>query len=125
MEDDKKKYTFTDKRGRAESPGPDGKPEVRGEADEETAFPDEGASHVDFNTLIMSLASAAMISMGIIPDPMTGQKTGKNMGLARQNIDIMILLRNKTRGNLTREEESLLDNILYELRMSFIEAQKG
>lgn len=79
---------------------------------------------IDFQTLVMSFASAAMISLGRLPDPATGQVC-KSLILARQNIDIINLLKEKTRGNLTKEEEELLDSILYELRVCYIEASKG
>ena len=81
-------------------------------------------SNIDFSTLIMSFASAAMIAMGSMPDPASG-KIKIDLELAQQNIDIILLLKEKTQGNLTSEEQGLLENILYELRMSFVEAKKG
>jgi hypothetical protein len=124
MEDEKKKYTFTDKRGRTEEPGKGAGPESPGRPFEVSSPGEEEAGVVDFPTLIMSFASAAMISMGAVPDPMTGQ-VNRDLDIAKQNIDIISLLKDKTKGNLTEEEETLLDNILYELRMIFVQAQKG
>jgi len=71
----------------------------------------------------MSFASAAMISMGRVPEPATGT-IHRDLATAQQNIDILTLLQEKTRGNLNADEERLMDQILYELRMSFVEAMK-
>ncbi len=121
MEDRKKGYTFTDRRGRSGEPGqPQGRAASSGEAEGFSSSGQEDQPDVDFSTLIMSFASAAVISMGKMPDPATGQ-TGRNPSLAKQNIHIIEMLREKTRGNLTRDEETLVENILYELRMGFIE----
>jgi len=81
------------------------------------------APEIDFTTLIMSFASASMIGLGMVPDPAMGT-TQKNLVIAQQNIDIITLLKEKTRGNLTQEEDRLIDQILYELRMYYIEALK-
>jgi hypothetical protein len=128
MEDEKKGYTFTDKRGRTEEPEKSREPQASsaGKADPSSSGRQEQSDQpgVDFSTLIMSFASAAMISMGGMPDPATGQ-ISRNPVLARQNIHIITMLQEKTRGNLTRDEESLIESILYELRMSFVESQKG
>jgi len=125
-EDQKKRYTFTDKRSRPEETRQDLKTESSKTHDTVDARPygREGYPEIDFSTLIMSFASAAMISIGNVPDPVTGQ-ISKNLHLAQQNIAIISLLREKTKGNLSQEEESLIDNILYELRLSYIEAKKG
>jgi len=82
-----------------------------------------GQIKIDFPTLIISFASAAMISFGKMPDPVTGQ-VNKDLALARQNIEIISLLQEKTRGNLSPEEEKLVDGVLNELRISYVESQK-
>ncbi|HHO77003.1 MAG TPA: DUF1844 domain-containing protein [Deltaproteobacteria bacterium] len=79
---------------------------------------------IDFSTLIMSFASAAMISLGAVPDPETG-RISRDLDLARQNIDILSLLQTKTRGNLSPEEERLIEGFLYELRICYVEAERG
>jgi hypothetical protein len=71
----------------------------------------------------MSLASSALVSMGRVPDPETGT-VRKNFVFAHQNIEIIHLLQEKTRGNLSSDEEHLVEQILYELRMSYISALK-
>lgn len=74
---------------------------------------------VTFSSLIFSLSSAAFVSLGAIPDPNTG-KVEKNLPLVKQTIDLLGLLRDKTRNNLTQEEENLFDHLLYDLRMSYV-----
>jgi hypothetical protein len=124
-EDQKKRYTFTDKRGRSDEAKQDQKSESyqTNGTGESSPYMQEGFPEIDFSTLIMSFASAAMISIGNVPDPVTGG-INKNLPLAQQNISIISLLKEKTKGNLSKEEEALIDNILYELRLSYIEAKK-
>jgi hypothetical protein len=74
---------------------------------------------VSFASFIFSLSSSAFVSLGAIPDPNTG-KMEKNLALAKQTIDILGLLREKTRNNLTQEEENLFDQMLYDLRMAYV-----
>jgi len=74
---------------------------------------------VTFSSLIFSLSSAAFVSLGVIPDPNTG-KVEKNLALGKQTIDLLGLLREKTRNNLTQEEENLFDHLLYDLRMTYV-----
>lgn len=92
-------------------------------ADSETPErPDEGA--VTFMGFVLSLAHTAAVHFGDIPDPATGQPAQPNVAAAGQIIEIIALLEQKTRGNLTAEERTFLEQILYELRMRFIDAQK-
>jgi len=79
---------------------------------------------LDFSTLVLSFATSAMINMGIAPDPQSG-KTTKNLELAKQNIEILGVLEAKTKGNLTAEESKLLESILSEVRVRFVEASKA
>ena len=74
---------------------------------------------IDFSTFVLSINSSALVQLGLIEDPSTGQKT-KNIPLAKQTIDILGMLEEKTRGNLTGDEENILKNILYELRMLYV-----
>ena len=82
------------------------------------------ASAVTFIGVVLSLAHTAAVHFGDIADPTTGQEGEANLDGARQMIEILALLDEKTRGNLTAEERQLLDQILYELRMRYLEAQK-
>ena len=79
---------------------------------------------LDFTSFVISLATTAAIHFGDMADPLTGQKPEPNLDGAAQMIDILSLLEEKTRGNLTAEERQLLDQILYELRLRFVEASK-
>jgi len=74
---------------------------------------------IDFSTFILSLNSSALVQLGLIEDPASGQKT-KNLPLAKQTIDLLAMLEDKTRGNLTRDEDNILKNLLYELRMLYV-----
>jgi uncharacterized protein DUF1844 len=78
---------------------------------------------IDFSTLVLSLATSAMMHMGLVPNPETGETPEKNLPLAHQTIDTLEMLQNKTRGNLVEEEAKLLESVLYELRMSFVKAR--
>ncbi|MBI5299647.1 MAG: DUF1844 domain-containing protein [Deltaproteobacteria bacterium] len=78
---------------------------------------------IDFTTFILSLASSVQVHMGAVPDPTT-KTTTKNLTMAQQTIDIINLLSEKTKGNLTAEEGKILEQVLYSLRMQFIEANK-
>jgi hypothetical protein len=76
---------------------------------------------LDFSHLILSLSTTALLNLGEIPDPVTKEKK-KDIDTAKQTIDMLGILKDKTKGNLTREEESLLENVLYDLRMRYVEA---
>ena len=90
--------------------------EAAGAAD---AGPDVPLPEITFPSFLVSLSSSAFISLGQIPDPHTG-KAEKNLPLAKQTIDLLGVLREKTRNNLTAEEENLFDHLLYDLRMAYI-----
>ncbi|MDX1386116.1 MAG: DUF1844 domain-containing protein [bacterium] len=77
----------------------------------------------DFPTLVLSLASSAQMAMGVAPNPMTG-KTQKNLLQAKHAIDLLGVLQEKTKGNLTEEEDKLLQALLTDLRMRFMEVKK-
>jgi len=74
-----------------------------------------------FSTFIASLSSSAMVQLGEIAEPTTGQNQ-KNMPMAKHTIDIIALLQEKTKGNLTNEENKLIQNVLTDLRMRYIGA---
>lgn len=75
-----------------------------------------------FNAFVFSLASSAAIHFGDLPDPVTGAKSEPNLEGAAQMIEILALLEEKTKGNLTADERQLLEQVLYELRVRFVEA---
>jgi hypothetical protein len=74
---------------------------------------------IAFSSLIFSLSSAAFVSLGAIPDPNTG-KVERNLAMVKQTIDLLGLLKEKTRNNLSPEEENLFDHLLYDLRMAYV-----
>lgn len=80
-------------------------------------------STIDFPTFLLSLASAAMMGLGLAPRPDSG-KTHVDLELARQNIDLLELIQTKTKNNLTPEETKLLERVLFEVRTKFLEVSK-
>jgi hypothetical protein len=79
----------------------------------------------DFAGLALSLATSALFHLGLIADPESGEPGQKNLALARHSIDTLELLEEKTRGNLTGEEATLLANLLTELRVRYIESSRS
>jgi hypothetical protein len=77
---------------------------------------------LSFVGFVLSLASTAAIHFGDMPDPITGKPSEVNLDGAAQMIEILALLDQKTRGNLTAEERQILEQVLYELRLRFVEA---
>jgi hypothetical protein len=80
---------------------------------------------LSFTHFVISLASSAAIHFGDLPDPASGQRGEPNLEGAEQMIDILTLLEQKTKGNLTAEERQVLEQVLYELRTRFVEASGG
>ena len=78
---------------------------------------------IEFATLVLSLASSVVYHLGELPHPETG-RAEKNLPLAQQTIDLLGVLQEKTRGNLTDDETSLLESILYELRIKYVQARR-
>ncbi|RMG14027.1 MAG: DUF1844 domain-containing protein [Deltaproteobacteria bacterium] len=76
---------------------------------------------VDFSTFVLSMASSALIHLGETEHPESGERT-VNLPLARQTIDMLAMLEKKTAGNLERDEERLLQAVLYDLRLRFVAA---
>ncbi len=102
--------------------------EVEESKSEEAAAPEEDRTDyqlpkINFATFIFSLNSSVLVQLGLIDDPATGKKT-RNLPLAKQTIDILAMLEEKTQGNLTKDEETMLKNILYDLRMLYVK-EKG
>jgi hypothetical protein len=88
----------------------------------EDASPQEGPlPEIDFTSFIFSLSTSVLIQLGEIQDPFT-KKLVKNLSLAKQTIDLIGMLKEKTKGNLTPEEEKIIEYILYDLRMRYVKA---
>jgi hypothetical protein len=77
---------------------------------------------LSFTAFVLSLASTAAIHFGDLPDPQSGEHADPHLEGAAQMIEILALLEQKTRGNLTLEERQVLEQVLYELRLRFVEA---
>jgi hypothetical protein len=80
-------------------------------------------SGISFAAFVLSLAHTTAVHLGDVPDPVTGQSLPPNLPAAQQMIEILALLEEKTRGNLTAEERQLLEQLLYELRMRFVQVR--
>ena len=78
-----------------------------------------------FTAFVLSLASTAAVHFGDLPDPSSGERAPLNLVGAAQMIEILALLDQKTRGNLSAEERAMLEQVLYELRMRFVEASSA
>lgn len=76
-----------------------------------------------FPAFLLSLNTSALIHMGLLPIPGTEQ-VEKNIQMAKQTIDLLRVIQEKTKGNLTKEESDLLENMLFELRMKYVELSK-
>jgi len=78
---------------------------------------------IDFSTFVMSLSHSVLVHLGDAPDQDGGPS--KNLELARQTIDLLALLQEKTRNNLTGPEEHLLEQALTDLRLRYVEVSRG
>jgi hypothetical protein len=76
---------------------------------------------ISFTNFIFSLSTSALIHLGEIEDPIA-QQSAKNLPLAKQTIDLIGMLREKTKGNLTPDEDKMMEYILYDLRMRYVKA---
>lgn len=83
------------------------------------------ASTINFVGFVLSLAHTAAVHFGDVPDPFSGAKAQANLAAAQQMLDILALIEEKTRGNLTAEERQLLEQVLFELRLRYVEAQNA
>ena len=107
-----------------ESPIPEKEKNPKNHETEKKAEHGKGAvPPINFATFVLSLSSSAAMNLGGYQDPVSGHMP-KNLELAKQSIDILAILEEKTRGNLTDEEKKLLETSLYELRMSYVEEVK-
>jgi hypothetical protein len=80
---------------------------------------------ISFAGFVISLATTAAVHFGDIADPNTGERQEPDLIAAHQMIDLISLLQEKTKGNLSTDEAKLVDDLLYELRMRYVQAQQG
>ena len=83
------------------------------------------ALEVSFTALVISLASSTAVHLGDLGDPVTGNKQPMNLAGAAQTIELLAILEDKTRGNLTEDERQVLTQVLAELRLRYVELAKG
>ena len=121
--DEERGFTVVDKRGQADDDATEAAPPA-GEAAPPEGGPQEPGAlpEADFTSFLLSLATSALFHMGLVADPQTGERAEPNLPLARHTIDTLVLLQEKTQGNLTDEEQELMTNLLTELRMRFVDA---
>lgn len=130
QEAEKKSSADDKKDSRIAGPEKDNPPETDTQPPdiEETAAAEAPASEtrlpeINFSTFIFSLNASALVNLGILDNPADDRKD-KNLPLAKQTIDILGMLEEKTSGNLTDEEKNLLKNILYDLRLNYVKEKK-
>ncbi len=78
---------------------------------------------LDFGTFVLSMSSSALVLLGEVPEPESGE-VSENLLAAKQTIDILCMLESKTKGNLTEQEARLLRDMLFELRMKYVQKVK-
>jgi Domain of unknown function (DUF1844) len=118
-------FRVTDKRHFAE----DGKPRDDGPVrDSKETAPEAAAPlgdsageepRIDFPSYVLSYYTQGLVLLGEVPNPYTNKKE-EDLQASRHTIDVLAMLQEKTKGNLTKEEDQLLDSVLYELRMKFM-----
>ena len=91
----------------------------------DTAAGGSNASNINFASFVLSLVHTAAVHFGDVADPNTGEHHPPNLPLAQQMIDILAMHEEKTRGNLSAEERQLIDQVLYELRMRYVEVSRA
>lgn len=97
------------------------KKERREEVKEEVTGEKASLPEINFTNFIFSLSTSALIQLGEIEDPFTN-KQSKNLPVAKQTIDLIGMLKEKTQGNLTSDEEKFLEGLLFDLRMRYVKA---
>jgi hypothetical protein len=126
-------FTVTDRRAfsdsgepRPETPAapPAGPPAPEGGASEAGAPSAAALPAVDFHTFVLSLGSSALLHLGELEHPDAGGPH-QDLALAKHTIDILAMLEEKTKGNLTTAEAKLISSLLYDLRLRYVEASKA
>jgi hypothetical protein len=119
-EDQEKGFVVKDKRFSAKKEG-EGEKKTEEPSREGTPTQEGPLPEIDFTHFILSLTTSALIQLGEIEDPFT-QKHSQNLPLAKQTIDLIGMLKDKTKGNLTPEEGRAIEYVLYDLRMKYVKA---
>lgn len=85
----------------------------------------DGMPEMNFSTFVLSLHASALVHLGLVEDTASGEPVEPHLPLAQQTIEILGMLAEKTRGNLAPEEKQILEGVLYELRIQFVQAARG
>lgn len=101
---------------------PEGNGFVMNNGDNGAASADNPMPKIDFSSFILSLYSSGLVQLGKVADPSTGKKT-TDLPMAQHSIDMIAMLEEKTRGNLSEDEGNLLKALISELRMAYVEAK--
>jgi len=130
--EEKKGFTIRDRRvsTQGEERKPEGAPkgEAASSAEESksargSAEPMPELPEVSFSSFVLSLSTSALVHLGEVPDPVT-QKIDKHLPLAKQTIDLLGMLMEKTKGNLSGDEEKMMDHLLADLRWRYVREAK-
>jgi hypothetical protein len=114
---------FSAKKDEADSEPREEVPREEPQTKEERADQDIPLPEINLTNFLLSLSTSILIQLGEVQDPMTNQ-IEKNLSNAKQTIDLLGMLREKTKGNLTPDEEKLFENLLYDLRMRYVRATR-
>jgi hypothetical protein len=95
-----------------------------GETDSSSASQPDDLPAVDFTTFVLSLSHSALLHLGDAPHPTSDGMSEVDLPMARQTIDLLALIQEKTHGNLTGAEEQMLTQALYDLRLRFVEVSQ-
>jgi Domain of unknown function (DUF1844) len=130
-------FKVTDRRGRADAAAdattpraPDARSSADRAADPAASSPPSsdasprGGPGSELTALLMMFASSALVSLGAVPDPEKNEQR-VDLGQAQAAIDVLLMLREKTRGNRSEQETRLLEDILYDLQMRFVRASRS
>ena len=119
-------FTVTDRRSFTDEGAAEPEPVDASDADAPDQLPlgSGPLPAVDFHTFVLSLGSSALLHLGEIENPNDGVSQ-KDLPLAKHTIDILAMLEDKTKGNLTPAEEKLIESLLYDLRLRYVEATKS
>ena len=118
-------FTVTDRRAMSDQPSPaPAAAEQPAPAPQDDPSGSAGLPPVDFHTFVLSLGSSALLHLGELEHPDAGAPQ-KDLPMAKHTIDLLAMLEQKTKGNLTPAEEKLMESLLYDLRLRYVEATKG
>lgn len=123
--DEDRGFSARDRRTSASDTGSDQpKHQLGDSATQRSAQEAAPAQDLDFSTFVISLASSAQVNLGAIPHPETNQ-ISQNIPAAKQMINILAMLMEKTKGNLAESESALLERVLFNLRMHYVRTVEG